>query len=83
MCSVDLTQTDIVLLKIIISLKLQKCHNQLYQIHGHGLILTFLKVVFSFLLFFAFSGLRKDYKLLNENLIFEGAGNGSLQLKIR
>ena len=28
-------------------------------------------------------GLRKVYTLLNENLVFEGAGNGFLQMKIR
>jgi hypothetical protein len=28
-------------------------------------------------------GIRTGYTLLNENLIFEGVGNGSLQLKLR
>ena len=39
---------------------------------------------FYFLIFIPFFlGLRKDYTLLNENLIFEGSGNGHLQLKMK
>ena len=47
-------------------------------------MLRILFVLFLFLNFHPlFLGLRKDYTLLNENLIFEGSGNGHLQLKMK